>query len=527
METAERQLLVALHETTLGIPFEEIVVDEFRRIEPEAARNLYLDICALHQFGAPVRAGLISRSSGVRFEKFQSELIHPLENIIHVIKDGHNRDIYYRSRHQHVAEILFNRMLPSSEDKFDLLVRLLRAINIDYSSDRETFSRLIKGRGIADIFPNIELGRLFYDHVQKAVPNESFVLHQRAVFEMHHPGGALLRAESAAASAFEINSNSHSIQHTQAEITRRLAKETDDPLRKRALRRTTRGKLGGRNTEYDLYTRAQLAIDEFQELATTLQVDPRGALPSALVNAARETETSIQRGLQLFPESPELLTVESTFRECLDQSGPALEALERAFALNPRQDWLAVRLARKYQNSGDFDKSKKVLEDCLRDNPSSKLAHLHLGRILIHLGDSTGAIEHLRRSFTQGDNNHEAQFWFARELFLQNKWKESEALFKVINERAPGRFRTQSGSTVQRNGRPILFDCRVERKEEGYAFLKLSQFSKDVFASRGDSDSGEWDRLYRSATGKCALAFNRRGPRAIKVCPEVRLNKAQ
>ena len=161
VQTAERQLLVALHETTLGIPFEDIVVDEFRRIEPEIARNLYLEICALHQFGAPVRAGLISRSSGIRFEKFQSEFIHPLENIVHIVKDRHNRDIFYRSRHQHVAEILFNRMLPSAEDKFDLLVRLLGAINVDYSSDRETFSRLIKGRGIAAIFPNIELGRLF------------------------------------------------------------------------------------------------------------------------------------------------------------------------------------------------------------------------------------------------------------------------------------------------------------------------------------------------------------------------------
>ena len=405
VETAERQLLVALHEATLGIPFEDIVVDEFRRIEPEAARNLYLDICALHQFGAPVRAGLISRSSGIRFEQFQTELIEPLENIVHVVRDGNHRDIYYRSRHQHVAEILFSRILPSVEDKFDLLVRLLGAINIDYSSDQETFSRLIKGRGIADIFPNIELGRLFYDRVQKAVPNESFVLHQLAVFEMHHSGGSLSKAENAAARAFELNPKSHSVQHTQAEIARRLAKETDDPLRKRYLRRTTREKLGGRTlriSEYDFYTRAQLAIDEFQDLIASLEAPENGPLSPVFVDAARETETSIQRGLQLFPESSELLTVEATFRDCLDQSGRALEALERAFKLNPRQDWLAVRLARRYQNSGDLRKSKEVLEVCLRDNPSSKLARLELGRIMLLLGDSKGAIEHLRRSFTHG-----------------------------------------------------------------------------------------------------------------------------
>ena len=57
LDVAERQLLVALHTVTLGVAFEEIIVDEYRRIIPDAARAIYLDICALHQFGAPVRAG--------------------------------------------------------------------------------------------------------------------------------------------------------------------------------------------------------------------------------------------------------------------------------------------------------------------------------------------------------------------------------------------------------------------------------------------------------------------------------------
>ena len=523
IDAAERQLLVALHEATLGIPFEDIVVDEFRRIEPEVARNLYLDICALHQFGAPVRAGLISRASGIRFEQFQTEFVQPLENIIHVVEDSHNRDIYYRSRHQHVAEILFNRILPAVEDKFDLLVRLLRAINVDYSSDQETFSRLIKGRSIANIFPSIDLGRLFYDHVQEAVPNEPFVFHQRAVFEMQHYSGSLIQAEAAASHAFELNPNSHSIQHTQAEIARRLATETDDPLRKRRLRQTTREKLGNnafRPSEYDLYTRARLAIDEFKELVASLDIPEEGPAPVPFVEAVRETETAIQRGLQIFPESSELLTAEATFRECLDQSGQALQALERAFHLNPRQDWLAARLARKYQASGDLEKSKDVLETCLRDNPSSKLAHLQLGRILIILGDSNGALEHLRRSFTKGDNNYEAQFWFARELFLQNHFDEAEKLFEALNDRAPGSFRIQAAATVERNADSVLYDCRVERKEEGYAFLKLPQFPKNVFASRADSDPLEWDKLHSTARVKCALAFNRRGPRAMDVRSE-------
>ena len=519
VEAAERQLLVALHEATHGVPFEDIVVDEFRRIEPEDARRLYLDICALHQFGVSVRAGLISRASGIRFEQFQSEFLQPLENVVHVIKDHPNRDVHYRSRHQHVAEIVFNRIVSAVEDKFDLLVRLLKVMNVDYSSDRETFSQLIRGRDVAELFPSVDLGRLFYDHVQEAVPNDPFTWHQRAVFEMRHRGGSLVRAEEAAARAFELNPGSHSIQHTQAEVARRRANDTDDPLRKRSLRQITREKLSDTSSvsEYDLDTYARLAIDELKELLASLEMPDDGPPPRAFLEAVKATETTIQRGLQMFPESSQLLTTESNFRECLDQTDRAQQALERAFNLNPRQDWLAVRLAKRYQASGDLQKAKHVLEICLGDNPSSKPAHLEIGRVLLASGNSNTAIEHLKRGFTEGDNRYEAQFWYARELFLQNCFEEADRMFAAINDRAPGRFRTQSTAVVERDSNPVRYDCQVERKENGYAFLKIPQFPKAVFASRADSDSGEWDALCRGARVTCGLAFNRRGVRAISV----------
>ena len=63
-ERARRQILVALHEATLGRPFEEIVVNEYSRIQPEDARLLYLDICTLNRFGVGVRAGLIFANIG-------------------------------------------------------------------------------------------------------------------------------------------------------------------------------------------------------------------------------------------------------------------------------------------------------------------------------------------------------------------------------------------------------------------------------------------------------------------------------
>ena len=515
---AERQLLVALHEATLGKPFEDIVFDEFERIEPPTARNIYLNICALHQFGVKVRAGLISRTTGIRFEQFRTEFIEPLEKIVRVFQDKHSQIMYYRCRHQHVAEILFNRALVNEGDKFDLLVRLIKEMNIDYSSDREAFEHIIRGRHIAKTFSDYSLGQLFYDHVQKALPDDSFVLHQLAVFEMRHSGGSLVSAEKAAAQAFKLNPNSRSIKHTQAEIARRMARETEDPLRKSVLRRTVRKKIGvniSKFSEYEYSTYARLAVDEFRELLDSFNGDD-SAQHEVVSGLAKEIETLIQRSLQSYPESAVLLTIESNFKDLLNQKEQARRILEQAFNLNPRQDWLAVGLSRRYSDSGDMFNAERVLKECLNDNPSSKMAHFEIGRILSESSDPN-AVTHLRSSFTSGDNNYEAQFWYARELFLQKRFDEAKGAFNNLHEHAPSRFRRVGGIPVKRDRSLVEYEGSVIRKEDGYAFLKFSEFPENIFASRDESNPEEWDKLYTNANIKCTLAFSRRGPRAISI----------
>lgn len=520
-KSAERQLLVALHEVTLGLPFEEIVVDEFNRIEPAKAREIYLSICALHQFGAPVRAGLISRVSGVNFEDFRTNLIQPLQNVVQIIKDRHSGDFFYRSRHQHVAEIVFRRALPAQEDKFDVLSAIAGAINTGYSSDRESFSRLIKGRAIADIFASADLGRLFYDRIVDASPEDPFVFHQRAVFEMQHPGGALALAEAAARRAFELNPHSRGIKHTQGEIARRQANGTDDPLRKEAFRRITREKISGdtgKMSEYDLHTRARLSIDELRE---ELAEDRASGVESSkwFVAAVRDAETTIQRGLQLFPESSELLADEAAFRDLLNQTKAAQAALEKAFQLNPRQDWLAVRLAKRYEEAGDFPKAREVLDKCLHDNPSSKAAHFAKGRNLIESkGAGSDILANLKRSFSEGDNNYEAQFWYARELFVQGEFPTARKVFAAIHERAPGRFRNMPAARFEDgSGRPVTLKGRIERLEEGYAFVSANQYPQNLFAAKADAHSIEWPELRNGDDVFFNIAFNRRGPLVVSL----------
>ena len=84
---------MALHEATLGIPFETILVDEFNHITPFEAQRLYQTVCVLNRLNVPVRAGLVARVHGIPFEEFKSRFFAPLEHVVFAQRDEITRDI--------------------------------------------------------------------------------------------------------------------------------------------------------------------------------------------------------------------------------------------------------------------------------------------------------------------------------------------------------------------------------------------------------------------------------------------------
>lgn len=522
VDRAQRQLLVALHEATLGLPFETILKDEYDSIPSAEARRMYLAICALHQFGAYVRAGLIYRTIGIDYSEFKSKLIAPLRDVVFAQEDRYSKDYYYRARHQHVAEIVFNQALPNQSDRFDLLISLMTNMNTDYTSDEETFAAIIKGRNISRMFSSAELGRLLYDTAQSVSPNESHVLHQRAIFEMRHQGGSLELASEFAEEAAELNRNPSnlSINHTRADIARRRADRTDDPLLKESLRRSARMRLeAASNDEYYLHTRALLAIDQLRDLLEQARQKPSKTLDNLILEATKDAETAIQKGQQISSDSPEMLTAEATLREVLDQDEKAEKALEKAFELNHRQDWLAVRLARRYISAGSPGKAQDILARCLVENPGSKIAHFAMAKLLMQTGSqSNSVLDHLKSSFSSGDDNFDAQFFYARELFIRGSFEASKVIFASIDQSAPSNFRKLASSELlDEDGSIRELRGQIRRKEEGYAFIRFDAFADDVFASRGDTDEKEWDKIasLQLVTGR--LSFTRRGPRATQL----------
>lgn len=451
---AQRQLLVALHEATLGKAFEDIVHEEYHRIIPNEAQALYLDICTLNRLGVVVRAGLIARVSGINFVDFEKRLFNPLEHIVRAYLDKYVGDHVYTARHQHVAEMVFDRVLAEAEARYDQIIRIMGGMNLDYSSDRMAFSQLVRGHSVFDALRSRELGRAFYDTAAKVGPREAFLLQQRGIFEMEE-GGDLGFAEKYLNEAHSLEPHNRSIQHSLAVLARKQALATSNPLLRQRLRERAKGLVApslGTAAEYSYgyHTAGQIALDELRDILGAIDNDsPDPMLERRIVATAKDFERCVHEGLQKFPLSEHLLALESDYRKLVNQYEQAETALRKAFAGNPRQDWIAIRLARTLDAGGKHEEAKQVLIRCLQDNPTSKKVHYELA--LLYVQESGGQrndliFDHLRRSFTAGDQNYDAQFWYAREAFLAGKTPEAMKSFQALrNANIPSELRTGSG----------------------------------------------------------------------------------
>jgi tetratricopeptide (TPR) repeat protein/cold shock CspA family protein len=423
--------------------------------------------------------------------------------------------------------LVFEQVLVDPEQRFDVLLRLLKGLNLDYACDSSAFWQLVRGRNVGDTFRSQELGRRFYDAAQDVAGDDPYLLQQRAIFEINHEGGSLELAKKYLDAAARTRPSDPLIKHSQAVLSRELSLKATNPLLRQHLREQAFEKLvgltgpGAESRAY--HTKSLLMLDQLREALEELEFKPEDELiQRKVVEITRETERILEEGLQRFPEDSALQTAEGQFRELIDQHEKAERALRIAFGLNPRQDWIAVRLARKLNTRGDYEGATNLLRECLNQNPSSKAAHLEFARILMTKGDVADrrlVLDHLRRSFTEGDANFDAQFWYAREMFIARGYEESSRIFQSLRH-APiePRLRRKVRALVRdEKGIIARFEGRIRRKEATYMLIETPLFEVPLFAHITGSSPRAFDALTLGSRVTFEVGFSMEGARAINV----------
>ncbi|MDP2738226.1 MAG: SIR2 family protein [Pseudorhodobacter sp.] len=522
---ADRQLLVALHELTQGKPFERIILEEFDRISPEAARQLYLDIATLHQFGVVARAGAISRISGIRFIDFEEKFFAPLQDIISVVSDPYTGDKGYEARHTRVSRILFGVACPDDQDKARQLSRILTGLDAGFSSDKRVIESICKGRVLAQEFSSVEAARQIFDTAIEALPNSAFLYQQAAILEYLHSQGSLDRAQELAETARGIDDNNHIYIHTLAEVARRKANETDSKVLSEKLRAQSRSYLNEiwlKDARKDL-SFCRLLIDEAMELLRNLPEDAKDHELLEFDDKVAEAVERLKRAQQNFPSEAEFPSVEGQLWQKLGESEKASNAFQKAIGIRPRNTGAFARLSRIQKEGGSQREAALTLEKALERFPQDKNVHLQMALLKVDMGREVApeAEYHFRSSFGSGDHQFEARFLFAEFLYWSGKTNESRDLFDEINAKAHESFRksapTSDDAITSKLGE---YAGTIESIKERFFFVRFGGYPVAIFAHMSSLVDLNFEDLQVGAPVMFKLRFNRKGPVAIAVWPQ-------
>jgi cold shock CspA family protein len=512
-EHAGRQLLVALHEATLGLPFETILIDEFNHITPFEAQKLYLTVCVLNRLNVPVRAGLIARVHGIPFEEFKKRFFGPLEHVVFAQRDDVTGDFQYRARHPHIADIVFLKVLKNVEDRFDSYIRSLKALNVAYAVDWKAFWQMVRARNLLDLFPDLQMVNAIFAAAKGTVGEDAHLLHQMGIYEMNRPNGDMTESARLLNKASELAPYDAAIKHSFAEQRLRAAERSRTPLEKSKLLKEAANISAGliRGESSDSYAHHTLVKVEIRELADGLAA---GVPEAEIEKLVKDAEHTLFDALQEFPGDAYLLEAESRLARALKDDDRATKALAKAFDANARSEFIAVRLARQYENSGEQQKASDVLRKALEANASSRRLHYTFARHLMKTdpNDGENIAYHLQRSFTEGDNNYEAQLLFGRQLFINGRSDDSRKLFSRL---ASAKVAPQIKNRLLHPIEGKRFEGRMSRPQGSYAFITRDGPADSIYVHSTNVPENVWDDLTLGTRVRFRIAFTLRGANAF------------
>ncbi len=521
-EKLDRQLLVILHEVTRGLPFEQILKDEFDRLAPPEAQTLYLDICTLNQFDVPARAGAISRLSGIRFRDFELDFFEPLEGLVETTSSPITGDYEYRARHAHVSEIVFTQVCQTDEDRSAQLTRVIAALDPGYRSDSIALSGILRGRSIAETFEDPIQARDVYAIAHQKHPSTAFIFQQRAIFEMHHAQGSLDNAQVSIDTALQMEPTHGGFLHTRSLVLRRMAKDNNSEFASNSLRNQARAALDkapDQRSPYILTARANLRVDEFEEALRRNggKVDGEAIVGKALEDADR----AIVQAKNSEPNEPELLRAQARLRELLGDDDHALQLLKRAWAAMPKGSGVAKQLVQRLVDRGSHDAALDILDEAIQRDATDRGLQFLAARVSFERsGDlhCAKALIHLKSSFVNRDREHWNRFIAASHAFATGNFSFSSQLFNELHSSAPPPFRPKLGASYRWLTDPLRSRTGSIMKSHGsFFFIAPDIGSKQIYAPESASERENWDELDVGSKIYFDLSFNRQGPIAAKL----------
>lgn len=481
-----RQLLVALHEATMGRPFEEIIFNEYENIYPDSAKKIYLTVCTLNRLKIPVRAGLMSRIHEISFTEFTEKFYKPLEKVV-IAKGSSDQDVHYHARHSEIAEIVFRRALSNVEERFQEYINIISKLNISFTSDKASFRALIRAKSLVELFPNYDDIAAIYRYAMDSTGEDPYLLQQMANFERIRPNGSLDKALELLLVAKDAAPFDSSILHTLSVVWRDKAKKSSDFHIRKKCRSEARGYLDRISSKWGMSghlstSMIELSIDALKDL-----LEDSDVLPASVRDAIRNVQHELTENKRQYPSEGHLHSLEATFAKLIEDHERAFTALERSFEENDREPYLAIRLATSYLSKSDPDNAKRILQLALERRRADHRLNFHYAELLRNSFQETNTTELLyyyRRGFTPNDVNYQAQFWFARFAYQSQENNNHNMAKEIFNSLRKARLPHASKVEIrdyEGRAKSTSFEGLVKKKRIGFGFLRMDGSGYEIF----------------------------------------------
>ena len=517
-----RQLLVALHEATMGEPFEDIIFNEYENIYPDSAKKIYLTVCALNRSKIPVRAGLISRIHEISFTDFTKKFYKPLEKVV-ISKGTSDHDIHYSARHSEIAEIVFRRALCNTEERYQEYISIINKLNVSFSSDRSSFRALIRAKSLSELFPNYDDVASIYRHARESIGDDPYLLQQMANYERIRPNGSLDVALELLLKGKDAAPYDSSILHSLSVVWRDKASVSNDFHLRRMCRGEARGYLDLMSSKWGMSSYISssligLSIDILRDLLAD-----ESASSVSVRDAIRKVQSEITENKRQYPAEGHLSSLEASFAKLIEDHDRAHVALERSFEENDREPYLAIRLATSYVNQGNIERAKDILRMALDRRRGDHRLNYHYAELLRKhtASDMNDLMYYYRRGFTPGDSNYHAQFWFARYAYNSLENNNHDVALEIFNGLRRARLPHQS--KVEIRDYDSSGDCRdkfegvIKVKRSAFGFVRQDGSGYEIFFPISSVEDDLWEAVVEGDRVYFNIGYSYKGAVACNV----------
>jgi tetratricopeptide (TPR) repeat protein len=418
-----KELLVVMREATEDQGFDAIIEDEFRGIESDAARKMYLAVCCVNQHGGVVRDEVLAKVLGKDLAGLYGEVTGTEGVVIFDELDPASNLFFARARHRTIAAIVWERC-GDAGTRAALTRDLLDALNLNFGVDVKAFDQMVRSDRLVDGLRTLEDRIKFFDSACRKDPTSPYVRqhYARMFVRAEKPDLALGQIEK----GLELTDDAPRVlYHTKGVILSRLADsiESVELARKRMAQSESAFRKVLSMNSRDAYAYQGLA-ELYLAWAKRSENDDERASYLA------KSEEVISHGLKEVRDKDGLWIVSSEVEDFVGNDPKQLLALEKAVRDAPESVVARYLLARKYRSDGNADKAIMVLEPVIQGYPDEFRCYREYALALLQTGEPLlKCVNMLRLSSLYGMSDSRYLATLAGLYFLDKQFGEAEKIF--------------------------------------------------------------------------------------------------